>query len=97
MFIKLDINILHLLTFTDTSFANNKDLLLQIKYTLVLEDASYKANIIHWLLIKCKKVTRGVLALELYAMAYGFNIGAAIKSTIEYLHRLNFHLYFIPT
>ena len=42
-----------------------------------------KANIIYWLLIKCKRVIRSVLALELYVMAYGFNIGAAIKLTVE--------------
>jgi len=83
MFVKLDINILRLLTFTNALFANNKDLLLQIGYILVLEDALYKANIIHWLLIKYKRVTRSVLALELYIMAYRFNIGAAIKSTIK--------------
>ena len=47
MFIKLDINILHLLTFTNTLFANNKDLSSQIGYVLVLEDMLYKANIIY--------------------------------------------------
>ena len=35
------------------------------------------------MLIKCKRVTRSVLASELYGMAHGFNIGASIKSTIE--------------
>jgi len=83
MFVKLDINILRLLAFTDALFTNNKDLLLQIGYILVLEDALYKANIIYWLLIKCKRVTRSVLALELYAIAYRFNISAAIKSTVK--------------
>ena len=47
MFIKLDINTLRLLAFTNALFANNKDLLLQIEYILVLEDALHKANIIH--------------------------------------------------
>jgi len=44
---KLDINTLHLFVFTNALFANNKDLLLQIKYILILEDTSHKANIIH--------------------------------------------------
>ena len=83
MFIKLDINILRLLAFANTLFTNNKDFLLQIEYILVLEAILYKANIIHQLLTKSKKVTRSVLALKLYAMAYGFNISAAIKSTVE--------------
>jgi len=47
MFVKLDINILRLLTFINALFANNKDLSLQIGYVLVLEDALYKANIIY--------------------------------------------------
>ena len=52
-------------------------------YILVLKDALYKANIIYWLLTKYKKVIRNVLALKLYAIAYRFNIGAAIKSIIK--------------
>jgi hypothetical protein len=47
MYIKLDTNILHLLAFTDALFANNKDLLLQIGYILVLADIINKANIMH--------------------------------------------------
>ena len=83
MYIKLDINILHLFIFTDALFVNNKDFLLQIGYILVLADITNKANIIYQFLIKCKRVTRSVLALELYIIAYRFNIGAAIKSTVE--------------
>ena len=82
-FVKLNINTLQLLAFTDASFANNKDLSSQIGYVLVLSDASNKANIIHWSSIKCKRVTRSVLASELYGMTHGFDIGAAIKSTLD--------------
>jgi hypothetical protein len=69
--------------FIDALFINNRDLLSQIGYILVLADIINKANIIYWLLTKYKRVTRSVLALELYAMAYRFNIGAAIKLTIK--------------
>jgi hypothetical protein len=47
------------------------------------------ANIIHWSLIKCKRVTRSVLALELYAMTYRFNIGIAIKSIVNRILEIN--------
>ena len=47
MYIKLDINILCLLIFTDALFINNKDLSLQIGYILVLADITNKANIMH--------------------------------------------------
>jgi len=49
----------------------------------VLADAHNNANILHWSSVKCKRVTRSVLASELYATAHGFDIGAAIKSTID--------------
>ena len=82
-FVKLDVDTLRLIVFTDSSFANNRDLSSQIGYILVLADASNRANIIHWSSVKCKRVTRSVLASELYAMAHGFDIGAAIKATVE--------------
>ena len=82
-FVKLDITTLKLIVFTDASFANNPNLSSQIGYVLCLADASNKANIIHWSSVKCKRVTRSVLASELYAMAHGFDTGAVIKSTVE--------------
>ena len=46
-FIKLDINTLQFLVFTDASFVNNKNLSLQIGYIIILADAIKKANIIY--------------------------------------------------
>ena len=46
-FVKLDVNTLQLLVFTDAFFANNKDLFLQISYIFVLADATKKANIVY--------------------------------------------------
>jgi hypothetical protein len=82
-FVRLDLKTLRLLVFTDASFANNKDMSSQIGYVVVLADASDRANILHWSSVKCKRVTRSVLASELYAMAHGFDIGAAIKTTLD--------------
>ena len=82
-FVPLDMSSLSLLVFTDASFTNNKDLLSQIGFVIVLTDRNQSVNILHWSLIKCKRVTRSVLASELYALAHGFDIRAAIKSTIQ--------------
>jgi hypothetical protein len=82
-FVKLDKNTLRLLTFTDASFANNRDLSSQIGYVLVLADSTGRANVLHWSSTKCKRVTRSVLASELYGMAHGFDMGASVKSTID--------------
>jgi hypothetical protein len=79
----LDMSSLSLLVFTDASFANNKDLSLQIGFIIILINRNQSANILHWSLIKYKRVTRSVLASKLYALAHGFDIGAAIKLTIQ--------------
>jgi hypothetical protein len=52
-----------------------------------------KVNIIYQLLIKCKRVIRSVFVLELYRIAYRFNIGAVIKSIVNKI--LNINLLFI--
>ena len=54
----------------------------QIGYVICLANATSKANIIHWSLIKCKQVTRSILASELYGMAHRFDIGVVIKATL---------------
>jgi hypothetical protein len=46
-FIPLEIDSLSLLVFTDTSFANNKDLSSQIGFVIVLIDQNQSANILH--------------------------------------------------
>jgi hypothetical protein len=91
-FIKLDLDSLQLVTFTDASFANNKDLSSQIGYVIAISDKDGNANILHWSSIKCKRVTRSVLASELYGMAHGFDIASAIKSTIEGMLQINLPL-----
>ena len=71
------------MVFTDASFANNKDLSSQISYVLALVDDTGSANILYWSSTKCKRVTRSVLASELYGMAHGFDISASVKSTVD--------------
>jgi len=93
-FVPINLSTAKLFVFVDASFANNKDCSSQIGFLIVLAnelaDENPKAdrfevigNIIHWGSIKCKRVTRSVLASELYGMVYGFDMGIAIKSTIN--------------
>ena len=74
---------LRLAVFTDSSFANNLDMSSQIGFVIVIFDQDNKANIVHWASVKCKRVTRSVLAAKLYAMSLGFDYVVAIKSTIQ--------------
>src|SRR5437667_2230743 len=82
-FVPLNIYSLNLIIFTDTSFANNKDLSSKIRFVIVRTDQNQTTNIIHCSLIKFKRVTRSVLASKLYTLAHGFDIRAVIKSTIK--------------
>ena len=86
-YIKLDQDTLQLVVFTDSSFANNKDMSLQIYYVICLADATSKVNIIHWSLIEYKQVTQNVLAAKLYGMAHGFDIGVVIKAMLRKMLR----------
>jgi hypothetical protein len=43
----LDMNSLSLLVFTDAFFTNNKDLLLQIGFIIILIDCNQSINILH--------------------------------------------------
>lgn len=46
-FVRLDKNSLQLIVFTDSSFANNKDLSSQIGYVICLANATNKVNVMH--------------------------------------------------
>lgn len=82
-FVRLDKSSLRIITFTDSSFANNRDCSSQIGYVIALADGKGNANIIHWQSVKCRRVTRSVLASELYALSLGFDISATMKSTMD--------------
>lgn len=91
-FIPLQLNRTKLFIFTDGSFANNKDLSSQLGFIIVMateqrtEDKStfeICGNIVHWNSIKCKRVTRSVLASELYGMVTGFDNAIALSTTLQ--------------
>ena len=95
-FIRLTPDELKLLIFVDAAFANNKDLSSQIGFVIMLanerrskdnETITATGNLVHWSSTKCKRVTRSVLASELYAMVAGFDIGAALQSTASSILR----------
>jgi len=74
-YIALDLATAKLFVFVDGSFANNKDLSSQIGYEIILanettreEEFEIKGNLIHYSSTKSKRVTRSVLASEVYGM-----------------------------
>jgi hypothetical protein len=81
-YIALDLNICKLFVFANGSFANNKDLSFQVGFLILLANEmrgssffELAGNIVHWSSIKCKRVTRSVLASEIYGMMNGVNTG----------------------
>lgn len=50
---------------------------------ICLANATNKGNVIHWSLIKYKKVTYSVLATKLYTMVYRYDIRVVIKVMLE--------------
>ncbi len=65
--------------FTNSFFANNRDLSSQIDYVICLAD-SIHANVLHWSSIKCKRLTRSVLAAKLFAMIHDFDVVLMLKA-----------------
>jgi hypothetical protein len=81
-YVKLDQSSLQLVIFSDSFFANNRDLFSQIDYVICLADSINTANILHWSSIKCKRVTRSVLTIELFAMIHDFDVDSVLKVTL---------------
>lgn len=89
-FLCLDLSTAKLFVFMDASFAINKDYSSQIGYIIVLGneervDGEFKlrGNMLHWSSTKCKRVTRAVLASELYAMTAGIDIAISVSTTLN--------------
>jgi hypothetical protein len=80
-YVKLNQSTLRLVVFIDSSFVNNSDLFSQIDYVICLADDIH-ANILHWFSIKCKRMTRNVLAVELFAMIHDFDVDSVLKSIL---------------
>ena len=80
-----------LFVFVDGSFANNKDFSSQIGYLIILANETFtdnneftlSGNLIHYSSTKSKRVTRSVLALEIYSIVRGVDIAIANNITIH--------------
>jgi hypothetical protein len=98
-FVPLDLATARLFVFVDGSFANNKDLTSQLGFAIILanEEAatedrnefSIRGNMVHFSSTKSKRVTRSVLASEVYGMVAGVDMAYALATT---LHMITAHL-----
>jgi len=89
--IPIDLKTAKLFVFTDGSFANNKDLTSQLGYVITLanevavpdDSFTIQGNLIDYRSVKCKRVTRSVLASEIYGMVAGVDMAYALGSTLK--------------
>ncbi len=90
-YVILDLNKAKIYVFVDGSFANNKDLSSQIGFIIILanenentgsDEFNLYGNLIHWSSTKSKRVTRSVLASEIYGMVAGADLAYVIGSTL---------------
>src|SRR5271170_3478150 len=89
-YIPINLSTAKLFVFVDGSFANNKDFSSQIGYEIIianettgLDEFTLKGNMIHWSSTKSKRVTRSVLASEIYGMVGGVDMSFAINTTLK--------------
>lgn len=68
--VPLNCKTIKLVVFTDASIANNSDLSSQLGNILVHYENCENANILHYSSTKCERVTRSVVASELYAAVH---------------------------
>lgn len=93
-YIPIDLATAKLFVFVDGSFANNRDLSSQIGYIIILANEENSktngeynfyitGNVVHYSSTKCKRVTRSVLASEIYGMVSGVDMAISIGSTLN--------------
>ncbi len=76
----LDKNSLHLRVFSDSYFANNPDLSLQLGYIVLLWDKHGNCNLLHY---TSHKSRRSVLGSEVYAFDDAFEYASTMKHNLE--------------
>jgi hypothetical protein len=81
-YVKLNQSSLQLVIFSDSFFANNRDLFSQIDYVICLANSTNTTNILHWFSIKCKRITRSVLTIELFAMIHDLDVDSVLKAIL---------------
>jgi hypothetical protein len=93
-YITLNLEQVKLFIFINSSFANNKDFSSQISYLIILINETkrtdkfvIKGNLIHYSSTKSKRVTRSVLASEIYRIVESVNIAITINITIKMITR----------
>lgn len=71
-FVKLQMDSVKLIVYADASFASNGDLTSQLGFIFAMVDKYGRANVIDYSSVKAKRITRSVLAAELFSCVRSF-------------------------
>jgi hypothetical protein len=93
IFCKLDVKSLHVVFYSDASFAGNLDLSSQIGGIILLKDKNGNAHVLHWYLKKCPRVTGSVLAAEIIGFVTAFGMASALRDVLEEIYQQSIPLY----
>lgn len=81
----LDLSSIELHVYSDASHANCDDLHSQLGHTVFLRDKNARCSLLTWSSCKSKRITRSVLAAELFALSGAYDIGFSIRHTLSAL------------
>jgi hypothetical protein len=93
IFCKLDVKSLHVLFYSDASFAGNLDLSSQIGGTILLEYLHSNAHVLHWFSNKCPRGTGSVLTAEIIGFVTAFDMASALRDVLEEIYQRSIPLY----
>lgn len=79
----LDTGSMHIRAYSDSSFANNEDLLSQLGFIILLCDKSLRCNVLHYASYKARRVTRSVLGAETYAFADALDFAYTLANDLR--------------
>ncbi len=89
---KLDLDTLHVIAYSDASFATSLGHTSQLGYIIILCDKDDNAGILHYASCKSRKVARFVLGAETYAFANAYDFSYCPKNDLEAILERNVHL-----
>lgn len=84
--LRLDLESLRVLGFSDSSFANNHDLSTQLGHIIFLADGNGTAVAIHFKSYKARRVVRSALGGEIFAFSDMFDIAATLVKELQYIY-----------
>lgn len=82
-FVPLETSSLQIAVLFDASFVGNADLFSQLGYVVTIMDENNNLNVLHYSSFKSKRVTRSVLASELFAVVYAFDYALTLMVTLK--------------